>query len=71
LPKMKIVRDAGGAVINIGPWDYQYRDEPGALLDRTGKPMVKKLVGNPLPQGAYEDTADIVVDEDGSRRVVE
>ena len=44
----KVIRSADGKVINIGDWDYQYDDE-GKVL-------------NPMPDGAYEDTAEIVED---------
>ena len=44
----KVIKSADGKVINIGDWDYQYDDEGTAL--------------NPMPDGAYEDTAEIVDD---------
>lgn len=44
----KVIRGADGKVLNIGDWDYQYDDEGKAL--------------NPMPDGAYEDTAEIVDD---------
>ena len=44
----KVIRSADGKIINIGDWDYQYDDE-GKVL-------------NPMPDGAYEDTAEIVED---------
>ena len=50
---MQVVRDAKGKVINIGPWAF-VRDKDQRIL-------------NPLPAGAYEDTAEIVEDEDGGK----
>ena len=50
---MQVVRDAEGKVINIGPWAF-VRDKDQRIL-------------NPLPAGAYEDTAEIVEDEDGGK----
>lgn len=62
---MTIIRDAGGAVINIGAWDH------GAVRtttrDDTGAVSVTETITNPLPAGAWEDTADVVTAPDGAR----
>ena len=50
---VKVLRSADGAVINIGPWEY-LQDESGAIV-------------NPIPAGAYEDTAEVITDDDGGR----
>lgn len=50
---VKVLRSADGTVINIGPWEY-LRDAGGAIV-------------NPIPAGAYEDTAEIITDNDGGR----
>lgn len=47
----KIYRDAQGKCINIGEWDY--------MVDENRK------IRNPLPAGAYEDQADVIVGWDG------
>lgn len=81
--KSKVIRDASGAIINIGPWDYQM--EP-IIADDMERPIfaadsstiigfAKKQVGerarNPLPEGAYEDEADVTTSEDGGICTVE
>lgn len=53
MTKRKVVRDRDGAVINIGPWDYCY--------DNTAD----GIAVNPLPEGAYEDEANIIEGWDG------
>ena len=50
---VKVLRSADGTVINIGPWEY-LQDESGAIV-------------NPIPAGAYEDTAEVITDDDGGR----
>jgi hypothetical protein len=45
-----VIRDARGAVINIGPWDYMLRD---------GVPT------NPPPEGATAAEEDVIEREDG------
>lgn len=50
---VKVLRSADGTVINIGPWEY-LRDAGGAIV-------------NPIPAGAYEDTAEVITDDDGGR----
>lgn len=76
MPQMKVIRDATGALINIGEWDYQIRNvqvtdpESGQpVFDQlpTGGfiPRVEQRALNPLPAGAYEDEAEIVVGYDG------
>ena len=50
---VKVLRAADGTVINIGPWEY-LRDAGGAIV-------------NPIPAGAYEDTAEVITDDDGGR----
>jgi hypothetical protein len=50
--EMKIIKDANGAIINIGEWQFGHQDETGAW-------------SNPMPDGAVEDTADIVEGWDG------
>lgn len=47
---MTVIRDSSGHIINIGPWDYQIEEGE---------------VTNPLPEGAYEDVAEIVTGWDG------
>jgi hypothetical protein len=51
---MTIIRNAEGAVINIGPWDYMNEEREDG-----------DIVHNPLPDGAYEDQAEIVERADG------
>lgn len=45
-----VIRDASGHIINIGPWDFQVEEG---------------VIGNPLPEGAWEDEAEIVTGWDG------
>ena len=67
----KVIRDAQGDTINIGDWDYKYKQDKNEKgkpkLDELGKPVV--IAMNPLPEGAT--TSDEVVDDmsDGSRVV--
>ena len=53
---MKIYRDAEGKCINIGEWDYQVETFTGTNIAK-----------NPLPDGAYEDEAEVIVGWDGGR----
>lgn len=57
---MKIYRDVNGNLINIGEWDYCVR------VSESGEKIT-----NPLPDGAYEELANVVVDSDGSRRLAQ
>lgn len=79
--KMKVIRNAVGEIINVGDWDYQR--EP-VFANDLSKPIFqgdeivayeqKQLpdrVQNPLPEGAYEDVADIIEAEDGGRHPAE
>jgi len=49
---MKIIKDKNGNLINIGDWDY--------ALDNG-------VETNPLPDGAYEEDAEVVTASDGGR----
>lgn len=71
-----VIKDIDGKVINIGPWDYKMGPVMGddlekPIKDRFGKTIAyeQKQVGevptNPLPDGAYEDQADVVEGPDG------
>jgi|GEM_PF-1831861 len=74
--KMKVIRDASGKVINIGEWDFMLRRENVADPE-TGEAIfdehplggfvvrTKQVMGNPPPEGAYEDTAEIITGWDG------
>ena len=53
----KIIKDQDGNVINIGEWDYKI------ITDESGQ----EKITNPLPDGAYEEQAEIETLEDGSR----
>jgi len=52
---MKIYRDSHGNCINIGDWDY--------MIDETLPES--EQIKNPLPEGAYEDQADVITGWDG------
>lgn len=84
MPRMKVIKDIEGNIINIGEWDYQIRREQVTVEDideGTGetyqRPVydqlpdggfaerTRQVFGNPLPEGAYEDEADIVTGWDG------
>lgn len=41
MPKLTVIRDASGAVINIGAWDYQIAQVD--VLDGNGQPIMHKL----------------------------
>lgn len=71
-----VIRDVAGAVINIGPWDFQTEPVMASDLDKPIHNQQGELVGheqkqigerprNPLPAGAYESTADIATSDDG------
>ncbi len=65
MTKRQVVKDSAGTVINIGPWDYVEMEEASSILDALGNPVVKVVKTNPLPNGAYEDEADIIEGWDG------
>lgn len=56
---MKIYRDTNAKCINIGAWDYKITQNlvNGQIVD---------VETNPLPEGAYEDDAEVLQREDGS-----
>lgn len=51
---MKIYRNAQGTCINIGEWDYQIKVVDGV-----------ETINNPLPEGATEHDAEVVIGYDG------
>lgn len=51
---MKIYRNAQGACINIGEWDYQIEMVDGV-----------EVTNNPLPDGAVESDEEVIVGWDG------
>jgi hypothetical protein len=74
--KMKVIKNAEGQVINIGEWDYVYQEQivqkPMNLSELTPetnmddyKPKTVIVARNPMPEGAFEDEADVVVGADG------
>jgi len=75
---MKIYRDASGNLINIGEWDFlieEYTEaapipdgwtpESNIPLPEECLPVKKTRIRNPLPEGAYEDQAEVVKGSDG------
>ncbi|MCX2694335.1 hypothetical protein OO256_25640 [Pseudomonas sp. DCB_CB] len=63
--KMKVYRDEGGIVRNIGEWDTMtetYRDESGQEITN---------IHNPLPGGYVESQEEVEEDEFGGLRVKE
>lgn len=68
-----IIRAADGQIINIGPWNEEHvqvgtgvfrqigEDEHGPIF----KEILTQVATNPLPDGAYEDEAEIVTGWDG------
>lgn len=52
---MKVIRDAGGKLINIGDWDYL------ASVDDDGF----EVIHNPMPVGAVESDEEVVEGLDG------
>ena len=73
---MKVIKNAAGQVINIGDWDYRFEEfieqktiDLNAVTPDTNfdeyKPKVMKVAKNPLPDGAYEDFANIAIGTDG------
>jgi hypothetical protein len=76
--KMKIYRDANGVLINIGEWDYMTEEhtevqplpigwnlESEIPLPPECTPVTKIRINNPLPNGAYEEQAEVVKGSDG------
>lgn len=68
--RMTVIRDGGGHVINIGPWDYLVMR--GACRDLApesdGDPDEEiEVVTNPYPEGATETEEDVIIGDDGSR----
>jgi len=73
---MKVIKNADGQVINIGEWDYMYKEQivqktlnvseitPDTNMDEY-KPKTVVIAMNPMPGGAYESEADVVVGSDG------
>lgn len=68
---MTTVYRLAGKIINIGPWDYcieqvpRLREDGYAMTDEDGNILSEDVVRNPLPDGAAEDTADIITGWDG------
>jgi hypothetical protein len=74
--KKTVIKDAGGAVINIGTWDYKLipvmgddpdkpiHDDAGEIVGYA-QTQVDEFASNPLPAGAYEEEADVVEGVDG------
>jgi hypothetical protein len=73
-----VIKDKTGQVINIGPWDYKMAlvmgdDLERPILNRHGDTIgyEQKQVGevptNPLPDGAYEDQAEVIDGADGGK----
>ena len=58
---IEIWRGAEGNIINIGPWDY--------VLVAINKTDV--VATNPVPEGAYQEFAEVEVLPNGARAVVE
>lgn len=56
-----VLKDAAGNVINIGDWDYMYVMQADNQFVPT----------NPIPEGAYWEEAEIEVQANGARVVVE
>jgi hypothetical protein len=48
--------DKDGKLINIGDWDYKYE---------TDRETGEQIVNNPLPDGAYSEEKEVLVDKDG------
>ena len=62
---VKVIRDKGGVLINIGAWDYMPELRGAGIVDAHGEEITKLVNSNPLPEGAYEDQAEIVIGADG------
>jgi ABC-type uncharacterized transport system involved in gliding motility auxiliary subunit len=73
---MKVIKNADGQVINIGEWDYMYQEQIvqktmnlSELTTETNiddyKPKNLLVARNQMPEGAFEDEADVVVGADG------
>lgn len=58
---INVLKDASGQVINIGDWDFMY------VLNDDGQAVAT----NPIPDGAWWDQAEIEVQQNGARVVVE
>ncbi|WHQ72517.1 hypothetical protein [Methylorubrum extorquens] len=71
MTKMTVLRNASGAVENIGAWEFVYietprLDEAGEpMRDEDGKPIMDRVVSNPMPDGLVKDEADIIEGPDG------
>jgi hypothetical protein len=73
---MKVIKNADGQVINIGEWDYMPQEQivqktlvlseltPDTNMEDY-KPKTVTVARNPMPEGAYEDNAEVVVGPDG------
>lgn len=57
----EVWRDKTGALINIGAWDFH----EVTTEDEQGRPYT--IISNPIPEGAYQDVAEIVVGWDGGK----
>jgi hypothetical protein len=78
---MKVIKDKDGNVINIGEWNYMIEDkieklDPPKDVVLTEEELEQyklktiQVIKNPMPEGAYEDVAEVVVGEDGGLYVV-
>lgn len=54
-----VIKDKDGNIINIGDWDCCSDN----VTNENGEEVVVEL--NPMPEGAYEDTVEIVTGWDG------
>jgi hypothetical protein len=79
--KMKVIKDKNGKVINIGEWNYMIEDKIEKLDPPTDVVLTEEefeqyklktvqIIKNPMPEGAYEADAEVVVGEDGGLYVV-
>lgn len=59
--KMKevCIFDKSGTLINIGEWNYNIEQRES-----------ETVVNNPMPEGAYAEEREVVVNADGSRSLV-
>ena len=55
----KVIKDKDGKIINIGDWDCC----SDTVANEEGEDVV--IETNPMPEGAYEDTVEIVKGWDG------
>lgn len=61
--KIIVYRDESGKVINIGEWDF--------MISNDEEIEGNMVVNNPIPNGVTSKIEEVVINQDGSRSVIQ